>query len=221
VVGANVTIPLKETVISICDAVSPAAAAIGSVNTVWRDRATGALVGDNTDWRAIFELCRPHGGGDNGDVVILGAGGTSRAACYAAIRWGAKRVVVVNRTLERGRLLAERFSRQDGPDVLAVSSCDEIVTTVPSVIISTVPGSTALTVPDAWVGHPAVRCVLDASYMPRTTALLAQFAHCEGVARIEGWRMLLEQGIWGFAAWTGGRDCRAAMEEALLAHMPQ
>ena len=46
--GLNVTIPYKRDVMSLCDAIDPAAEAIGSVNTIVR-RPDGKLVGCNTD----------------------------------------------------------------------------------------------------------------------------------------------------------------------------
>ena len=46
--GLNVTIPYKTTMLAICDDLTEAAAAIGSVNTVVK-QLDGSLLGDNTD----------------------------------------------------------------------------------------------------------------------------------------------------------------------------
>ena len=58
--GFNVTIPYKQTVIPFCDDLTPAARAIGSVNTLYRD-ASGRLIGDNTDYFGFSYMARRAG----------------------------------------------------------------------------------------------------------------------------------------------------------------
>ena len=83
--GAGVTIPLKLDVISHIDELSDAAKLIGGVNTIIKVRGsdgTARLVGDNTDWTE-FRKSLTAAGAQPGSSLIIGSGGTARAAIYA------------------------------------------------------------------------------------------------------------------------------------------
>ncbi|MGQ9684063.1 MAG: shikimate dehydrogenase family protein, partial [Anaerolineae bacterium] len=95
-VGANVTIPHKERAAELVDERTPAAAAIGAVNTI--TVAGGRLLGDNTDAPGLLLVLAEAGVEVAGkQVVVLGAGGSARAMAYALGQAGA-RVAVANRT---------------------------------------------------------------------------------------------------------------------------
>jgi shikimate dehydrogenase len=114
--GLNVTIPHKQTVMNWLDELTPAASAIGAVNTIFLRE--GALVGDNTDapgFLADLERClgsrRSFVGQDEPAraAIILGAGGSARAAAYALLHSGWQ-VFVAARRLEQAQELAEALS---------------------------------------------------------------------------------------------------------------
>ena len=79
--GASVTIPHKETVIPYLDEMDEAASRIGSVNTVIK--RSDRLIGYNTDYQGILKSLEEHEWDLTGDVLVVGAGGTARAALYA------------------------------------------------------------------------------------------------------------------------------------------
>jgi shikimate 5-dehydrogenase len=89
-VGGSVTVPYKVDIVPHLDDLTPAARAIGAVNTVFR-REDGGLVGDNTDAAgAVAALTRPADGEapfihslDGMRVLLLGAGGAGRAVAVA------------------------------------------------------------------------------------------------------------------------------------------
>lgn len=96
--GFNVTIPYKQTVIPFCDELTPAARAIGSVNTLYHDK-DGRLIGDNTDYFGFSYMARRAGIAFAGrKVVILGSGGTSLTARRVAADEGAREIVIVSRS---------------------------------------------------------------------------------------------------------------------------
>ena len=99
--GINVTIPYKQAVIPCLDEVSETAREIGAVNTIVNRE--GRLVGDNTDLEGITKLilrvCPDQKGRK---TLVLGTGGTSRTAVYAARRLGADPVIRVSRTAREG-----------------------------------------------------------------------------------------------------------------------
>ena len=98
--GLNVTIPYKQAVIPYCAELSPAARAIGSVNTLVK-RPDGTLYGDNTDAFGMRSLIL-HSGMDvaGKKALVLGSGGTSRTACAVLQEMGAEKIVVISRNGE-------------------------------------------------------------------------------------------------------------------------
>jgi len=86
-IGFNVTIPYKESVIPHLDKLSRTAREIGAVNTV-KKLADGRLKGYNTDWygfrKALKPLLKPH----HESALILGTGGASKAVAYALREMG-------------------------------------------------------------------------------------------------------------------------------------
>lgn len=95
--GLSLTMPLKEAALSVADEVAPLAATLGAANTLVR-LPDGGWRADNTDAPGMVEAVgaelRPE------HVVVLGAGGTARAAVGAASRLGAAAVTVVARRAE-------------------------------------------------------------------------------------------------------------------------
>jgi len=102
--GFNVTVPHKTAVTKLVDRVHLGAARIGAVNCVARDG--DALVGHNTDAPGLLRALAARRIDATGRAVVVGAGGSARAAAFALAEH-ARAVTVVNRTAERGRSLAE------------------------------------------------------------------------------------------------------------------
>jgi shikimate 5-dehydrogenase/shikimate kinase/3-dehydroquinate dehydratase len=127
--GASVTAPFKQEIISVLDFLSESSRAIGAINTLLPLRTGGlegllsrhetgpivALYGDNTDWIGIFNCVRQHLSPVNAiqintTALVIGAGGMAHACVYSMIRLGIQKIFVCNRTEERARELANRFS---------------------------------------------------------------------------------------------------------------
>jgi pentafunctional AROM polypeptide len=110
--GASVTIPFKLDIIPLLDRLMPAAEAIGAVNTIIPKR-TGSgriLVGDNTDWIGIRScICSKLGDRPVGAALVIGAGGTARAAIYALQSLRAEVIYIYDRTASKARDLAHAF----------------------------------------------------------------------------------------------------------------
>ncbi|MBP5274420.1 MAG: shikimate dehydrogenase [Abditibacteriota bacterium] len=104
--AVNVTIPYKEAVIPYLAEISPNAAAIGAVNTIVN--RGGRLFGYNTDFSGMDALVGKAGLSLEGrKVLILGTGGTSRTALALAKARGAREVLRVSRTKNRGAVSYE------------------------------------------------------------------------------------------------------------------
>ena len=122
--GINVTIPYKQAVIPFLDEIDETARASGAVNTVVnRD---GKLYGYNTDLYGLTRLIRRIGLDLSGKkVLVLGTGGTSRTASYAAEKLGARVVYRVSRTSREGSLSYEDvlLNHTDAEIILNTTPC--------------------------------------------------------------------------------------------------
>ena len=102
-IGANVTLPHKEKVLSIADQISDRAALIGAANTLVFQQ-DGKIYADNTDGYGFIENIRQHAPtwqATEGQALVLGAGGAARAVVSALLEAGAPEVLIANRTCSR------------------------------------------------------------------------------------------------------------------------
>jgi pentafunctional AROM polypeptide len=236
--GCSVTIPHKQAIIPYVDVMSDAASIIGSVNTLIieddldtdSDTAKRIIYGDNTDWKGIFNPLERKIGVFTEDAssteyaLILGGGGTARAAAYAARKLGLKRIYY-NRTPAKAQDLADSFGGTVVSDLSMDSSGDtdkkSLGDVLPSdasikAVISTLPASAEFVVPD-WLlaAQPNGFVVFDVNYKPYHTKLLTQ-AEDAGFQVVRGSEMLWEQGVGQFEAWTKRTAPYAVMKAVVL-----
>ena len=199
--GLNVTIPYKRDVMPLCDAIDPAAEAIGSVNTIVRG-ADGKLTGYNTDIDGFLYMARRAGISLAGrKVVILGSGGASLTARAAARREGAREIIVISRA---GPDNYENLSRHADAEIL--------VNTTP---VGMYPGNGAA--PVDLNAFPHLTGVLDVIYNPRRTALLLQ-GSARGIPCSDGLPMLVAQAKRAEELFTG-RPIPDSENERILAQL--
>jgi shikimate dehydrogenase len=225
--GANVTVPHKQAVMPYLDRLSPAAGAIGAVNTI-RVEADGTLFGDNTDARGFVADLRDHGVDPAAlRVLVLGAGGSARAVVYGLAEAGCRNIIISNRTLARAEELAgamqEHFphcpiTAHGLPEAIhaAAGQADLIVNT-------TSLGMTPNVETTPWDEEVAFRpgqTVYDLVYNPPQTQLLQQ-ATVDGARVIGGLGMLIWQGALAFELWTGLTPSVATMRRAALRDLRQ
>lgn len=193
-IGANVTIPHKEAALALAGDPTERARAIGAANTLaFRD--DGTIWADNTDAPGLIDAIGEDLAGAT--AVVLGAGGSGRAAAYALREAGAARVAVWNRTPERAQALArelgvEAVERPKAGDVLVhctSAGLDERTTQLKALPVD----ADAL---GEW------RIVVDLVYRPEGTPLVAA-AQAAGCVAVDGLEILVRQGALSFTAWTG------------------
>lgn len=226
--GASVTIPFKLDVIPLLDSLSPEAKTIGAVNTiipVVKPDGSKSLHGDNTDWRGIREAILsklPTRVTQPGAGLIIGAGGTSRAAIYALQSLGTKKIYLFNRTRSSAQALVDAF-----PDakIDLVESLESWSGTPPTIVVSTVPAQATSTEQDVtgsvylpesiFEAHSGI--VVDMAYKPAETPLLTLAKTVgKGWQIVRGVEVLLEQGYCQFELWTERRAPKKVMAEAVL-----
>lgn len=227
--GASVTIPFKLDVIPLLDKLSPAAEAIGAVNTIIPvvEGGNRILYGDNTDWLGIRESIRSRAPsvGAPAAALVIGAGGTARAAIFALQSLGAQRIYLYNRTTSKAQALVEAFP--DTP-VKLIETLDAWPAEgpAPTVIVSTVPASATATdstnpgavlLPLALFDATANGVVVDMAYKPaETPLLLLAKSAAPKWARVMGVEVLLEQGYVQFETWTGRRCPKHVVSKSVL-----
>lgn len=218
--GASVTIPHKVAIMKYLDEVTENAKVIGAVNTIYvRDVITNGgekkreFIGENTDYigmkRRIQSLMLdPSNPPEEG--LVIGGGGTARAALYTLQKIGVKKIYLWNRTISKAHDLQKAF--EGVIDIQAIDSLDAEIE--PAIIISTVPAVSGIELPEhLYGGIKGIIC--DMAYKPRRTKLLLQ-AERKGWSCVEGIEVLISQGIAQFEIWTGKRAPVDKIEEEVL-----
>lgn len=217
--GINLTIPHKVAVMPYLDEVAPDAQIIGAVNTVRREG--DRYIGENTDGKGFLRGVREDAGVDPAGkrVVMLGAGGAARAVATELALAGARRIVVVNRTVQRGAAMVEDLRANTGADVqfaawegtYTVPADTDIFVNATS--IGLYPDVDAM--PDVDLGAaPDGMLVCDVVFNPPQTPLV-KAAKARGLPVLDGLSMLVYQGVIGFELWTGQPAPEAVMKQAL------
>jgi shikimate dehydrogenase len=204
--GLNITVPHKIDVLPCLDAIDPAAARIGAVNTIVNE--DGRLTGYNTDAAGFIQgIDAADTPVKDMDVVVLGAGGAARAVVFSLLEQGA-RVTVLNRDVSRAESLARDASTAFGMPVLfgtlSDASLEDYVPRASLLVNTTVVGMHPLAdvSPCPQRLLRAGLAVCDIVYNPRLTVLLRDAAE-RGATTIEGVEMLVRQGAAAFELWTG------------------
>ncbi len=222
--GANVTVPHKQAVMSFLDELTPAAQTIGAVNTIFVEEG-GRLLGDNTDAAGFAADLAAHRVTVAGSTVtLIGAGGSARAVLYALLEARARRVFVLNRSLDRAQALVDALAHcADDCELVALQFPDDVEACgwADLVVNCTTLGMSPRTEGLPWVEDVHFgpgRVVYDLVYNPATTRLLRMAAE-DGAKAIGGLGMLVWQGALAFQLWTGVMPpvdvMRAAAEEVL------
>jgi 3-dehydroquinate dehydratase/shikimate dehydrogenase len=218
--GLSVTIPHKEAIGRRLTKVDPAVKGIAAVNTVvFRD---GAVLGYNTDYKAAIDALEqtlgPVKGGAPADppsplagkrVMVLGAGGVSRALLYGLKKRGAT-VTVASRTRERSDRLAKEF------DAKAVDWGARHNATI-DILVNGTPIGMHPNVDESPFGKAYLKpslVVFDTVYNPEST-LLVKEAREHGCRVVTGVEMFVRQAALQYLLFTGAEAPTAVMRETL------
>jgi shikimate dehydrogenase len=201
--GANVTLPHKEAALALADRATPEARRIGAANTLVIDDQ-GRIEARNTDAYGFIENLKegaPHWRGSEGPVVLLGAGGASRALLVALTDAGVSEIRLLNRTAVRAEALAASLG---GPiRVMGWNDRGQALEGATLLVNATTQGMTGQPPLELSLDRlPPDAVVNDIVYVPLETPLLAA-AHRRGNPVVDGLGMLLHQARPGFTAWFG------------------
>lgn len=213
--GFNVTIPHKEAMIELCDIVDDTAEKIGAVNTVLiKDNK---LIGFNTDaygFTKNIKAVHKNFSFKQKTVLVLGAGGASKAVLYGLIDRGIEKIYLTNRTKKKATAIAKQFGKKitvvnwkDKEDVL-----HEINLLVNTTSLG-MEGQKPLEISLDTLSKEAI--VNDIVYSPLMTPLLTE-AKTHGNPYVTGIGMLLYQAQPAFKLWT---NILPEVDEGLIKRM--
>jgi shikimate dehydrogenase len=198
--GLNVTVPFKRDAFEFADRLSERAARAGAVNTLSRTD-DGVIEGDNTDGVGLLRdltvnLDWPVQGLR---VLLIGAGGAARGVLEPLLRERPQLLVLVNRTGERARQLAQEFADigpvEGGGDELIGARQFDLVINASSAGLSgaapELPGSLLI----------ERSCCYDMVYGTEPTPFMRWSAHHAAWAVADGLGMLVEQAAESFYIW--------------------
>lgn len=220
--GLSVTMPCKQAVMPLLDAIDPLASAVGAVNTVVP--SAGMLAGFNTDVTgiasAIRRACSRSGIPVPSSALVLGARATASSALAALGELGITTTTVAARrfggpgsVISAASRLGVSVEQVMWSDVSAVASAAARA----DVLISTLPAGVADPIAIRLAPREG-QILLDVIYSPRDTALRTTFEKAGGVVA-EGTDMLVYQGAAQVQLMTGRSPDPAVMRHALEAEL--
>ena len=229
-VGLNVTIPHKQSILPLLDALTPTAQTIGAVNTIFY--LDGQLWGDNTDAAGFMADLKCLGwsfhAAEIPHALILGSGGSARAVSYALTQAGWSLTIAARRQTQAQNLLQniQKYStsttNQIGDNLLTAIRLESRslidLDPPPDLIINTTPlGMNPYQDESPWpedVPFPSSQAaVYDLVYNPPETRLISA-ARKTRMMVANGLGMLVEQAALSFETWTGFPAPRDVMREA-------
>ncbi|SZF05533.1 unnamed protein product [Blumeria hordei] len=233
--GASVTIPLKIDVIPLLDDITDAARVLGAVNTIiptpLENCQKPRLIGDNTDWlgmkHALISVSYAASFSHSlGSAVVIGAGGTARAAIYALHSLGHSPIFVVSRTPSKLTAMISSLPIEFNVKDLSSVSAIEQLSDTPRVAIATIPADQPIEpkmyeiIAKLFQNPPAdpshQRTMIEMAYKPSVTALM-QLAQEAGWVTIPGLEILCGQGLYQFQKWTGIEPLYSDVRKAVMA----
>jgi len=201
--GLNVSMPYKTEVMQYLAGIDPVAKKIGAVNCIYKKN--GKYHGTNYDWKGIIEPLKKITPLKGKKVLLLGAGGAAKAACYGLKKEGAK-VFILNRTFESAKHLADQYGFK----------ATETAEFMPEIVINCT--SVGFDNPEESPINPRVfkdvKIVLDIIYGHKTR--FVKDARAAGVPYIiTGLEVLLYQGYATLEKWLGVKAPKEVMRESL------
>ena len=215
--GFNVTIPHKINVINYLNTLDDIAKLIGAVNTIDFKN----LKGYNTDGIGAIKAIEEIDSVKNKNIVIAGAGGASRAISFYLAKYGADKITILNRNIDKAKNLANDILNSNLIGDIKTDSISQINDYLndSDILINTTPVGMSPNINDKPIAtadnmHEDL-IVFDAVYNPNETVLLKE-AIKANAKPVYGIKMLLYQGAESFKIWTGQNPPIDVMEEILI-----
>ena len=205
ILGMNVTVPYKSDVLDFLQECDELAKKIGAVNTLVRMEE--GYKGYNTDMTGLYRAMNSCGITiKEQKVIILGAGGAARAVAFLCVYYGAAKVYVLNRSIEKAKAIAKEVNRVMERECIVAMSLEEYVNLPEEKMLCIQATSVGLSPNDGEVViedtdfYERIHTGYDLIYRPANTRFM-QLVKDHGGQAFHGLKMLLYQGIEAFELW--------------------
>ena len=210
-IGANITVPYKEKIVSLLDEIRNEAKFTGAVNTIVKNN--NKLIGYNTDVYGIEQTLDIKLKNDViNNAVIFGAGGAAKAAFFVLLQRGLNNLTIVNRTKSNALKMISKFNNVNcDQNIITLNEKSQIKSACLSadlIINTTILGmknsgyEDISPIDSTFIDSNSV--IFDMVYNPTKTQLI-KIALERNANIIEGLNMLVYQAIKSIELWTGIR----------------
>ena len=206
--GLNLTMPLKEAVLPLCDSLSKEAKLSSSINTLVFSE-NGEMIGCSTDGIGFFRALEAENGAvKDKKLCLMGLGGAGKAILSRAVYTELSEIRLLQRasSIEKNRCFIERVKEETGKKILLGSyeeNFAEFLEESDILVNASNVGmrEEASLIPEVKLLHKGL-FVADCIYHPFETKLLSQ-AREAGLRYMNGLPMLFYQAVEAFRLWTG------------------
>ena len=203
--GLNITVPYKSDVLESLVSVDDLAEKIGAVNTLVKTE--GGYKGYNTDMTGLYRAMTSYGIKIEGEeIILLGAGGAARAVAYLCVYYKAKKVYLLNRTIEKAKKIAEEIQLRTGKDIIVPMQLEDYkqlgerkMLCIQATSVGLSPHDDEVIISDKEF-YEKIHTGYDLIYRPTNTKFM-QLVKEHGGQAYHGLKMLLYQGIEAFEMW--------------------
>ena len=206
--GLNLTMPLKEAALPLCDSLSKEARLSSSVNTLVFSK-NGEMTGCSTDGIGFFRALEAENGAvKDKKLCLMGLGGAGKAILSRAVYTELSEIRLLQRTssIEKNRAFLEKVEEETGKKILLGSYEDNLAEFLEQSDILVNASNVGMReeaslIPEVKLLHKGL-FVADCIYHPFETKLLSQ-AREAGLRYMNGLPMLFYQAAEAFRLWTG------------------
>ena len=205
--GCSVSMPFKEKVIPLLDELDSLAKKTNAVNTIVNKK--GRLIGYNTDVIGVENCLKPLKIKKNKKILILGAGGATRAVLVALKKLKFKKIIVSNRTSRKGRKISGEFKTEfihwSKRDMIK----SDIIINTTSIGMS--PNTNSIPISEKSIRH--AQMIMDLVVKPPKTKFI-QIANKNKIFTIDGTEIALNQAYEQFKLYTDRKPPKDVMRKA-------
>ena len=206
--GLNLTMPLKEAVLPLCDSLSKEARLSSSINTLVFSE-NGKMTGCSTDGIGFFRALEAENGSvKDKKLCLMGLGGAGKAILSRAVYTELSEIRLLQRasSIEKNRCFIERVKEETGKKILLGSYEENLAEFLEQSDILVNASNVGMReeaslIPEVKLLHKGL-FVADCIYHPFETKLLSQ-AREAGLRYMNGLPMLFYQAVEAFRLWTG------------------
>ena len=206
--GLNLTMPLKEAALPLCDSLSKEAKLSSSVNTLVVSE-NGEMIGCSTDGIGFFRALEAENGAvKDKKLCLMGLGGAGKAILSRAVYTELSEIRLLQRasSIEKNRSFIEKIEKETGKKILLGSYEENLAEFLEKSDILVNASNVgmreeATLIPEVKLLHKGL-FVADCIYHPFETKLLSQ-AREAGLRYMNGLPMLFYQAVEAFRLWTG------------------